>query len=94
MDSPKDFVALLGAALPEQSAFFMQLLIVSTCVGTLVELFRVTPLLYSIGRAHIGRRLTEKERNQKVEGYVAGSWGPSAAATMLDRDGRRWLPDV
>jgi len=44
----------------------MQLLIVSTCVGTLVELFRVTPLVYSIGRAHIGRRLTEKERNQKV----------------------------
>jgi glucose-6-phosphate 1-dehydrogenase len=35
-----------------------------------------------------------QERDQKVEGYVAGSWGPSAAATMLDRDGRRWLPDV
>ena len=44
----------------------MQLLIVSTCVGTLLELFRVVPLVYSIGRAHIGRRLTKKERNQKV----------------------------
>jgi hypothetical protein len=44
----------------------MQLLVVSTCVGTLVELFRVVPLLYSLGRTHIGRRLTEKERNQAV----------------------------
>jgi hypothetical protein len=44
----------------------MQLLIVSTCVGTLLELFRVVPLVYSIGRAHIGRRLTKKERDQEV----------------------------
>jgi glucose-6-phosphate 1-dehydrogenase len=27
---------------------------------------------------------------QKAESYVAGSWGPSAASTMLDRDGRSW----
>jgi glucose-6-phosphate 1-dehydrogenase len=25
-----------------------------------------------------------------VEGYVAGSWGPTAAALLLDRDGRAW----
>ncbi|MCH9696277.1 MAG: glucose-6-phosphate dehydrogenase [Gammaproteobacteria bacterium] len=28
--------------------------------------------------------------NQSVESYVSGSWGPSAAALMLDRDGRSW----
>lgn len=44
----------------------MQLLIVSTTVGTLNELFRVVPIFYSIVRAHIGRRLTNKERNEKV----------------------------
>ena len=28
--------------------------------------------------------------NQSVESYVAGTWGPSASALMLDRDGRAW----
>ncbi|MGI9200528.1 MAG: glucose-6-phosphate dehydrogenase [Woeseiaceae bacterium] len=31
---------------------------------------------------------------QKVESYVAGSWGPSAASLLLDRDGRSWHADV
>lgn len=30
---------------------------------------------------------------QKVESYVAGSWGPSAALLLLDRDGRAWHAD-
>ncbi|MDX1499927.1 MAG: glucose-6-phosphate dehydrogenase [Woeseiaceae bacterium] len=30
---------------------------------------------------------------QKVESYVAGSWGPTAASVLLDRDGRAWHPD-
>ena len=33
------------------------------------------------------------ESRQKVENYVAGSWGPSAASTLLDRDGRSWQRD-
>jgi hypothetical protein len=24
---------------------------------------------------------------------VAGTWGPTAASLMLDRDGRSWFPD-
>ena len=28
--------------------------------------------------------------DQKVESYVAGSWGPAAASMLLDRDGRSW----
>ena len=31
----------------------------------------------------------EKTR-QKAESYVSGSWGPSGASLMLDRDGREW----
>jgi len=31
---------------------------------------------------------------QKVETYVAGSWGPAASSFLLDRDGREWHPDV
>jgi len=34
----------------------------------------------------------EKSR-QKTEGYVAGSWGPNASSTLLDRDGRSWHED-
>ncbi len=32
--------------------------------------------------------------NQKVEGYVAGSWGPSASSLLLDRDDRAWQPET
>jgi glucose-6-phosphate 1-dehydrogenase len=31
--------------------------------------------------------------NQKVETYVAGSWGPTASSMLLDRDGRAWYPN-
>jgi glucose-6-phosphate 1-dehydrogenase len=30
--------------------------------------------------------------NQPVEGYVAGTWGPTASSLMLDRDDRSWFP--
>jgi glucose-6-phosphate 1-dehydrogenase len=32
--------------------------------------------------------------NHKVESYVAGSWGPTGASSMLDRDDRAWQPEV
>ena len=31
------------------------------------------------------------ETRQEVEGYVAGTWGPTASSLMLDRDGRSWF---
>jgi glucose-6-phosphate 1-dehydrogenase len=34
-----------------------------------------------------------EESDQPVEGYVAGTWGPTAASLMLDRDARSWFPD-
>ena len=30
---------------------------------------------------------------QKIESYVAGSWGPTASSLLLDRDGRAWHSD-
>lgn len=30
---------------------------------------------------------------QKVESYVAGSWGPTSSSLLLDRDGRGWYQD-
>jgi len=33
-----------------------------------------------------------KESGQKPENYPAGTWGPTSASLLLDRDGRRWLP--
>ena len=34
-----------------------------------------------------------EQTGQPVEEYVAGTWGPTAASLLLDRDGRRWRPD-
>jgi len=34
-----------------------------------------------------------QESKQKVESYVAGSWGPTASSLLLDRDRRAWYPD-
>ena len=34
-----------------------------------------------------------QESKQKVESYVAGSWGPTASSLLLDRDQRAWYPD-
>ena len=33
-----------------------------------------------------------QESRQPVEGYVAGTWGPTASSLLLDRDGRSWFP--
>ncbi len=35
-----------------------------------------------------------QEAGQKVESYVAGSWGPSGSSLLLDRDGRAWQADA
>ncbi len=33
------------------------------------------------------------DAGQKVESYVAGSWGPTASSLLLDRAGHAWHPD-
>jgi glucose-6-phosphate 1-dehydrogenase len=32
------------------------------------------------------------DKGLEAEGYVAGTWGPTASSLMLDRDGRSWFP--
>ena len=66
INNPNEIIGLLAKALPGRSGYFMELMIVSTCVGTLVELFRIIPLLQSVFRANLGRRLTLKERSRAV----------------------------
>ena len=34
-----------------------------------------------------------EQAKQKVESYVAGSWGPTASSLLIDRDGRAWFPE-
>jgi hypothetical protein len=67
-DDPHEFVRLLARNLPKQDAYFMQLLTVSTCIGTLFELFRVVPLFQAAVRTLLlGRNdLTEKQRRQGI----------------------------
>ena len=33
-------------------------------------------------------------RNDPPKPYTAGSWGPSAAIALIERDGRNWLEDA
>jgi Calcium-dependent channel, 7TM region, putative phosphate len=66
INNPNQIIQLMAKALPGQSGYFLQLLIVSTCMGSLIELFRVVPLVQSVLRANFGRRLTEKERRHSV----------------------------
>jgi len=33
-----------------------------------------------------------RESRQKLESYASGTWGPSAADLLLERDGRAWYP--
>ena len=56
------FVDLLAKSLPRQSTFFIQILIVDTCISMGVELLRVVPLVMALLRSMFGPRLTKKER--------------------------------
>jgi Calcium-dependent channel, 7TM region, putative phosphate len=66
VNNPREILRFLALALPGRSGYFMQLLIVSTCLGTLIELFRVVAIFQSIARANFGRRLTEKQRSRTI----------------------------
>ncbi|WP_274426348.1 glucose-6-phosphate dehydrogenase [Chelativorans sp. YIM 93263] len=35
-----------------------------------------------------------EERSQAVQGYTAGTWGPSASIALIERDGRTWHESV
>jgi glucose-6-phosphate 1-dehydrogenase len=63
----------------------------------LMEVFRGNPALFmrrdeveSAWRWIDGIIAGWAEKGPRVEGYVAGTWGPTASDLMLDRDGRSW----
>jgi glucose-6-phosphate 1-dehydrogenase len=63
----------------------------------LVEVLRGNPALFmrrdeieTAWRWTDGLLAGWQEARQKVESYVAGSWGPTASSMLLDRDGRAW----
>ena len=61
-------VDLLAQSLPRQSTFFIQILIVDTCISMGVELLRVIPLAMAFLRTMFGPRLTKKERETTWKG--------------------------
>lgn len=67
-DSTKIF-DLLGKAIPGQSTFFMQFLLVKTFVGTGLELLKFMPLFRATVRMFIGPRLSQAERSRRVLGF-------------------------
>jgi Calcium-dependent channel, 7TM region, putative phosphate len=71
-DNPHEFVQLLARNLPRQDAYFMQLLTVSTCIGSLLELSRVVPLFQAAVRTLLlGRNdLTEKQKRQPIGPFL------------------------
>lgn len=65
----------------------------------LIEVLRGNPALFmrrdeieSAWRWTDGILAGWQQRQQKVENYVAGTWGPTAASMLLDREGRNWEP--
>ncbi|MGK2924979.1 MAG: glucose-6-phosphate dehydrogenase [Lysobacterales bacterium] len=64
----------------------------------LMEVFRGNPALFmrrdeveSAWRWIDGIIAGWAGKGPKVEGYVAGTWGPTASSLLLDRDGRSWF---
>jgi glucose-6-phosphate 1-dehydrogenase len=65
----------------------------------LMEVFRGNPALFmrrdeveSAWRWIDGIIAGWAEKGTRVEGYVPGTWGPTASSLLLDRDGRSWYP--
>lgn len=62
VNNPSEIVTLLANSLPNRSSFFIQILLVDTCVGLSLELLRITPVATAFARSILGPKLTEEER--------------------------------
>lgn len=65
LDNPEKLVDLLANALPTQSTYFIQILLISTFLGQGLELLRVWPIGIASLRKVFGPNLTENEGNRK-----------------------------
>ncbi|OWZ06000.1 hypothetical protein PHMEG_00021807 [Phytophthora megakarya] len=63
LDQPKKLVSMLGSSMPQQSTFFISYIIVQTCLGLVLELLRVVPLLLSALFVLLAPKHTRRERN-------------------------------
>eukprot|EP00562_Extubocellulus_spinifer_P004070 CAMPEP_0178517898 /NCGR_PEP_ID=MMETSP0696-20121128/25950_1 /TAXON_ID=265572 /ORGANISM="Extubocellulus spinifer, Strain CCMP396" /LENGTH=936 /DNA_ID=CAMNT_0020148387 /DNA_START=89 /DNA_END=2899 /DNA_ORIENTATION=- len=72
IDNPTSAVELVATALPAQSAYFIQLIIVQNLLALGIELLRISPIaqewLGTLVKKIFGYNLTEKERNTSFLG--------------------------
>lgn len=61
---------ILATSLPGQSTYFIQILLVKTFIGLLMENLRVLPLCKAFGRKFIGPRASAEERGRRVLGFL------------------------
>ena len=64
INEPDQFINFLANALPAQSNYFLQILVVALVVTMGFEMLRVMPLTLALVRKFVGPRLTEKERTK------------------------------
>jgi len=72
LDKPRSIFAIVGSALPAQSAYFIQIIIVQNLLALGIELLRISPVAQNIIRKVVAKKLahnlTEKERNESFMG--------------------------
>jgi len=62
VENPTMIVSLLADSLPNRSTYFIQILLVGTCISLSVELLRVSAIATAAVRLFVGPKLTEEER--------------------------------
>jgi hypothetical protein len=65
LNEPKKTIDFLANALPAQSTYFLQILLVAMAVNMGTEMLRVQPLGLAFARKFVGPRLTETERKKR-----------------------------
>ena len=97
IENPTKAVADLASALPEQSAYFIQIIIVQNLPPLGIELLRISPIVQNILRGivsnRLGHNLTEKERtstfmglrslNDPLEYYFGRELGSKTILAMM-----------
>jgi calcium permeable stress-gated cation channel len=64
LDRPSSIISLLSKSLPQQSTYFLQILLVFMSVSITMEVLRVKEILFALIRRCLGPNLTEEERNR------------------------------
>lgn len=63
----QEFITYLAISLPPQSTFFIQYMLVSTIIGLLFEMLRITQIWQDQIRKRVWWNLTDKEANKKFK---------------------------